>query len=118
MLWAIAILIVVLLFLNFGLHTAVCLPFRTGIYLITLALENTNSEKYIRGMAGLGAIGFVVRDQLGKKGAFSDNPWWLDTRLIHAIMYGMYAITGKTEFMGADILFSIGATYQEIFSKH
>jgi hypothetical protein len=65
-------------------------------------------------MAGAGAVGFVARDAMGKGGAFSDEPWWLNTRLIHAVMYGSYAVTGKSEFMGADVLLSIGATYHQL----
>lgn len=114
MLWAIVILIIILNFLNFGLHSSICLPFRTGIYLVTNKLENTEWNKYTRAMAGMGSIGFVVRDYMKKGGVFNDEPWWLNTRLIHAILYGAYAFSGKSEFMGADVLFSIGATYHQL----
>jgi hypothetical protein len=77
----------------------ICMPIRILLCLLTLKL----SKKYLKYLGLILLIpsaGFLVLyfTNIRKKGAFSDNIWWSNMRLLHGLLYlgaAIYAIKGS-----------------------
>ena len=78
----------------------VCVPTR-------LTLASLGDRTWLRvAAAGVGATWLLGRE-MSVEGFFGGPAWWKEERPLHGLLWSLYALSGRSDFLYADTAFGI-----------
>lgn len=87
-----------------ALFWGVCIPLRA----IIACYAVTGRRDLLRVAAALIGGRWLAGLQVGDEGVFGGPAWWSDERHVHGLFWVSYAVSGRGEWLVADVMF--GAT--------
>lgn len=91
------------------LFWSVCIPLRTY-------LSSLGDSEWLRIAAVVIGTRWVAGLEVGNEGMFGGPAWWADERSAHGVLWLVYAYTGNSIWLKADVVFGIGNWLKEFSS--
>lgn len=77
------------------LFWGVCIPLR-------LTLASQGDTRWLRVFAAVVSTRWLTGQEDGQMGMFGGPAWWADSRRLHGVLWGAYALSGNSRWLYSD----------------